>query len=83
MSTDTPQTARRGIKVGEVYRHRDHPSHGYAKVIEIIPAKFGVNTHGYKIVKVEWALDRAFRSGMIKHFKQSDLIPMESQNANT
>ena len=62
------------IEIGQIYRHRDNPSVGYAKVLEIIPAKKGVNTHGYKIVKVEWSQDNKFTFGLIKYFKQSDLI---------
>ena len=62
------------IVIGRVYRHRSNPNVGYAKVLEIIAPKTGVNTHDYKIVRVEWCQDSAFTFGLIKYFKQSDLI---------
>jgi hypothetical protein len=62
------------IEIGAVYRHRDTPNYGYAKALEIIPAKTGVNKNGHKVVKVIWATDDKFEFGLIKHFKQSDLI---------
>jgi len=65
---------RTTLKIGHYYRHRDTPTYAWAKALEIIPPKTGVNTHGYLIVKCEWVLDKNSSFGLIKYFKLSDLV---------
>lgn len=62
------------IVIGEYYRHRDHPNYAYAKALEVINPKTGVNTHGYKIVKCEWTISKNDSFGFIKYFRPTDLI---------
>ncbi len=68
-STDTNT-----IEAGKIYRHRGNPNYGYAKVLEIIPARTGVNKNTHKVVKVEWSQDSKFTFGLIKYFKKSDMV---------
>jgi hypothetical protein len=62
------------VEVGSVYRHRDNPNIGYAKVLEVMPAESGINKNGHKVVKVEWSQRPDFTFGLIKYFKQSDMV---------
>ncbi len=62
------------IKVGDHARHRDTPNYGWAKVLEIIPPKTGLNTSRCKVAKVEWSVGKNDNMGMIKYFKVSSLI---------
>jgi len=62
------------IKVGDYARHSDHPNYGWAKVLEIIPPKTGVNKKTYKIARVEWTVYKNDTMGLIKYFKVRDLI---------
>ncbi len=62
------------IKVGESYRHKNTPNYYYAKVIEILPPKKGINTNTYTVVKCEWSTDRVSNFGLIKYFKPTELV---------
>lgn len=62
------------IEIGKVYRHRDNPEIGFAKALEILPARKGENKSSCKVVKVQWSTDNRFEFGLIKYFKQSDLV---------
>ncbi len=62
------------IEIGVSYRHRNNPNYSYAKVLEVVPPKTGVNTHGYSICKCEWSVGKNDNFGMIKHFRPVDLI---------
>ncbi len=61
------------IVIGEYYRHKDTLNYGWAKALEVIPPKTGVNVHNYYIVKCEWAPDKSSSFGVIKYFKASDI----------
>jgi len=63
------------IEIGKYYRHKDHPDYAYAKAIEVIPPKTGVNPHTHRIVKCEWTLSKGQDFGLIKYFRFTDLIP--------
>ncbi|MCK4812341.1 MAG: hypothetical protein KAT14_00230 [Candidatus Marinimicrobia bacterium] len=62
------------IKIGEHYRFRAHPNYSYAKAIEVIPAKTGINTHSYKVVKCEHIINKNDTIGIIRYFRPVDLI---------
>lgn len=62
------------IMIGGIYRHRINPDVGYAKVIEIIPPKKGINKTARQIVKVQWCMDDRFIFGLVKYFNKSDLV---------
>ena len=63
-----------GFSVGDHARHRSNPMYGWAKILAIIPGKTGVNTHGYKIAKVEWTVGKSDNLGLIKYFALRDLV---------
>lgn len=60
--------------VGEYYRHKSSPNYCWAKVLTVLEAKQYPNDKSYKVVKCEWVTDKSNMSGLIKHFKVSDLI---------
>lgn len=62
------------IVIGESYRLRRSPNYGFAKAIEIIPPKTGLNEHTYKIVKCEHSVVINDTFGFIRHFRPCDLI---------
>lgn len=62
------------IVIGEYYRHKDTPNYAWAKVIEILPPRKGINTTSSTIAKCEWTVDKNDKFGLIKHFKVSSLI---------
>ena len=62
------------IEVGKYYRHRSHPTYAWAKVLEIIPPRTGVNTHSYRIAECEYRVDKGSFVGVIKYFRLSDLV---------
>jgi hypothetical protein len=67
------------IIIGETYRHKDHPTYAYAKVIEKIKPDKAPNTHGYTIFKCEWTVDRNDQFGMIMYFRATDLVKEASK----
>ncbi|KKM76440.1 hypothetical protein LCGC14_1380010 [marine sediment metagenome] len=62
------------IVIGEYYRHHATPKYGWAKALEKIKPKTGVNTHTYTIVKCEWTVGKGGTFGLIKYFRLCDLI---------
>jgi hypothetical protein len=62
------------IKIGEYYRHHDHPDYAYAKAVEILKPGQGVNDKKYIIVKCEWTVYKNDNCGFIKYFRPYDLI---------
>lgn len=63
------------IVIGEYYRHSDTPKYCWAKALEVIPPRTGVNTHGYFIVRCEWSESKKdVGLVLIKYFKASDLM---------
>ena len=61
------------IVVGEYYRHKDHPSYAWAKVIQILEPHRGINTSNCRVAKCEWTVDKDASFGFIKYFKLSNL----------
>ena len=64
----------KNVVIGGYYRHRDHPTYGWAKCLSVLPPHKGLNTHGYLVAKCEWTLEKNVSWGLIKYFKLSDLI---------
>jgi hypothetical protein len=62
------------IVIGTLYRFRTHPNYSYAKALEVIPAKTGVNTNSYKVVKCEHTVSRNDTFGFIRYFRPCDLV---------
>ena len=62
------------IKIGEIYRFKEHPNYSYAKAIEILRPKHGKNTKSYSIVKCEHTVYRNDKMGFIRYFRPADLI---------
>ena len=67
------------IVIGNYYRHKESPRYAWAKAVEILNPKTGVNAHAYKIVKCEWTTDKNESFGLIKYFRPRDLIKDASQ----
>ena len=64
--------------IGESYRHKDHPTYCYAKVIKVLKPKEDENSLNKIIVKCEYSQDKNGAFGIIKYFKPSDLIKENS-----
>ena len=73
------------IKIGEVYRHKDHPNVGYAKAVKVIKPlpRWKAEYEGYNekeiatrktLVKCEWSSTNNFSFALIKYFSPRDLI---------
>lgn len=62
------------LVVGESYRHKDHPTYCWAKVLKVMPPKTGDNPLNAIIVKCEYSTDKDGKFGLIKHFKPRDLV---------
>ena len=62
------------IQVGEFYRFKAHPDYSYAKAIEVLRPKKGVNTHTYTIVKCEHLISKNDKFGFIRYFRPCDLM---------
>lgn len=56
------------LKLGEYYRHRSSPNNHWAVPRQVLVKK------GKKIVECMWIENESFASGIIKHFRVSDLI---------
>ena len=62
------------LVVGESYRHKDHPTYCWAKVLKVLKPKQGENPHNRIIVKCEYSQQKNDKFGLIKYFKPSDLV---------
>ncbi len=62
------------VVIGQTYRHKNSPNVGYAKVLEKLKPKEGVNKNTFSVVKCEWTTCRGSSFGFIKYFKPSDLV---------
>jgi GTP-binding protein EngB required for normal cell division len=62
------------IVIGESYRFKDHPNYGYAKVLEILKPKQGVNKNTYSVVKCEHTIRKDDTMGFIRYFDPRTLI---------
>lgn len=77
------------IIIGEIYRHRDHPTYAYARAIKIIkPMAQFKQKYAYDLteeeksvrrvcVKCEWMISKNDRVGLIKYFRPCDLVKCE------
>lgn len=61
-------------EVGDWARRKDNPTYGWAKVLEILPPKAGLNTTTHRVAKVEWTVGKGDKFGFIKYFALRDLI---------
>lgn len=62
------------LVVGENYRHKDHPTYCWAKVIKVLKPKEGENPHNRIIVKCYWSQTKDDTFSLVKYFKPSDLV---------
>lgn len=62
------------IKIGESYRHKDHPDYCWATVIEILKPKEKENPHNRIIVKCHWSQNKNDAFCLIKYFKPKNLM---------
>jgi hypothetical protein len=62
------------IKIGEYYRFKSHPDYSYAKALNILKPKTGVNTNTYSVVKCEHVINKKDTMGFIRYFRPCDLI---------
>ena len=60
--------------IGQSYRHKDHPTYAWAKVVKVLKPKEDENPHNGIIVKCEYSVDKDPKFGPIKYFKSSDLL---------
>lgn len=61
-------------KIGKYYRHKNTPNYGWAKLIEIIPPRKGINTTNYIVGKCEWSVHKNDTLGLYRYFRLSDLL---------
>ena len=62
------------IIIGESYRHKDHPTYCWAKVVKVLQPKQDENPHNRIVVKCEWSENKGDSFGLIKYFKPSVLV---------
>lgn len=62
------------IKLGESYRHKDHPNYCWIKVVDILKPKERENPHNRIILKCEYSQARDDKFALIKYFRPNDLI---------
>jgi hypothetical protein len=62
------------LKIGQSYRHKDHPNYCFAKVVKVLKPKQDENPHNRIIVKCEYTQNRNEYFGLIKYFRPSDLV---------
>ncbi len=62
------------IKIGEIYRLRTHSNYAFAKAVEVLKPKTGLNPHTYKIVKCHYSTHKDFSFCLIKYFRPCDLV---------
>jgi len=62
------------VRLGTIYRFKEHPSSGYAKVIAILKPGEGVNKSRHAIVKCEHTIRKHDRWGFTRYFLPSALI---------
>ena len=65
------------IRLGETYRFKEHPTIGYAKAIEILTPRQGINKHNYSIIKCEHTISKNGTIVFIRYFKPRDLIKIK------
>jgi len=61
------------IEIGYYYRFVDHPNYSWARAIEILKPKQGINTKNYSIIKCQHVIDFNDTMGFIRYFKASEL----------
>lgn len=66
------------IILGQSYRHKDHPSYCWAKVVKVLPPKTLENTTNKILVKCEWSVDKDAIFGVIKYFSPRDLLDLDT-----
>ena len=62
------------IIIGKYYRHIDHPSYAWAKPIQLLQPKTGINKTTHAIFKCEWTVDKNDSFGLIKYFSAPKLV---------
>jgi len=62
------------IQIGESYRLRSSPLYGWAKAIEKLKPKQGVNIHTYSVVKCEHTIYKNDKFGFIKYYRPCDMV---------
>lgn len=62
------------IKIGESYRHKDHPNYCWAKAVEVLKPKQKENINGYIVVKCDYSIVKDEKNSQTLYFKPSDLI---------
>jgi hypothetical protein len=62
------------IKIGEYYRHKEHPNYAWAKAIKVCPPHSGINNNNYFAIECEWTIDKNDTFGLIKYFRPQDLV---------
>lgn len=62
------------LVIGESYRHKDHPTYCWAKVLKVLKPKEAENTNTHIVVKCEWSQQKDDVFGLIKYFRPSDLV---------
>jgi hypothetical protein len=63
----------KNIVIGESYRHKNHPSYAYAKVLEVLQPRTGINTTNKILAKCQYSVHYE-RVGRILYFQLNDLI---------
>ena len=61
------------IVIGKNYRIKTHPLYCYAKAVEVLRPKQGVNTNTYSVIKCHYSVDVDAKFALIKYFKPSAL----------
>lgn len=62
------------MKIGDSYRHKDHPNYCWAKAVKILKPKEAENPHNRIIVKCIYSQNRDDSFGIVKYFKPQDLV---------
>ena len=64
----------KNVVIGESYRHKEHPSYGWAKAVKVLRPKQDENTNTFIVVKCEYTQQKNDVIGLVKYFKPSDLL---------
>lgn len=62
------------IIIGDFYRHKNSPNNYWARPVKILKPKQFPNIHNRIIAECEWMTCKGSTTGLIKHFKPSDLF---------
>ncbi len=65
------------ILIGGIYRHKDNPNIGYAKVLNILKPRTINNQYPHYVVECEWSYDDNFKVFFIKYFSPNNLIKIK------